>query len=97
MRKILKRVYITDGGETVTSSETLHKSVDDFLYTEEKGSKEWKIKHRLETTGIVYSLFDELNRVIYPDSFQILNSNEVIIKFSKEQRGKVLIIGNVVE
>lgn len=96
-RRILKKVYLTDTGETVTSSSDLHKAVDEFVYIEEEGSVEWRIDHGLETTGIVYSVLDESNRMIYPDTFKILNSNEVTIKFATKQKGKAFIVGNVVE
>lgn len=96
-RRILKKVYLTQNGETVTASSDLHKAVDEFVFVEKEGSTEWLIKHDLETTGIVYSLFDDSNRIIIPNSFKILNSNEVSIQFSMKQKGKAFLIGNVVE
>jgi len=96
-RRILKKVYLTDTGETALSSKDLHKAVDEFVFEEKDGAKEWKIEHGLETTGVVCSIFDEFSRVVYPDNFTILNSNEVLIEFSTDQKGKAFLVGNLVE
>jgi hypothetical protein len=94
MSEILKKVFVNDDGHRIITSTDLHKKIDSFSHIQKEPSQEWKIKHDLNTTGIVGQVWDNEGIVVIPEEIVIENSYEVTIVFSKKQSGKIILIGN---
>lgn len=52
----------------------------------------WSVIHGLNTTNILYQIFDSTGESLIPDRFKVIDANSVEVDFSVVQNGKLQII-----
>lgn len=52
----------------------------------------WSVIHGLNTTNILYQIFDSVGESLIPDRFKVIDANSVEVEFSAVQNGKLQII-----
>lgn len=50
------------------------------------------IRHNFNTRKIGYFIYDSNGEQFFPDKFQILNDNEVLVEFNPPTSGEILLI-----
>lgn len=53
---------------------------------------QWLAQHNLNSENVIMQCFDENRFVLFPESMQIVNQNQILIKFNTPQTGVVRVI-----
>ena len=70
----------------------LTREITAYTHVQGTSASTWSITHNLNTTSVNVQIYDNLNKVIIPDSIETVSANAVEVLFNTSQAGRAVIV-----